>query len=208
MIRTTYPDRICYRPGCDAHKCRVLLPEGVRIGEWATCPLGESEWSCSVSSGEGVPTPCTRRRSPLRSIAYSNRGRILSSRLSTFSGYFISGIPSADISHPEFCAPTFHIRNFVRWHFIFGIQCFDILHPDISQPDGRGGRFNFSSQTYPDPLIALTRRVFLLVYSATEFLLKLPDISDRHFEIFFFRYLLSKSPNSPCNPPIIGFLSL
>ena len=103
--------------------------------------------ACSVSSGGGVPTPCTRRRSPLR------------------------------------CA-------------------------DISQPDERGGRFNFSGQTYLDPLIALTRRVFLLVYSAAEFLLKLPDISDRHLEIFCFRYLLSKSPNSPCNPPIIGFLSL
>ena len=47
-----------------------------------------------------------------------------------------------------------------------------------------------------------------ILHSATEFLLKLPDICDRHFEIFRFRYLMSKSPNSPCNPPIIGFLSL
>ena len=41
-------------------------------------------------------------------------------------------------------------------------------------------------------------------------LLKLPDMCDRqlgYFGIFCFRYLLSKSPNSPCNPPIIGFLS-
>ena len=29
-----------------------------------------------------------------------------------------------------------------------------------------------------------------------------------NFEIFCFRYLMSKSPNSHCNPPIIGFLSL
>ena len=29
MIRTTYPDRICYRPGYDVHECRVLLPDGV-----------------------------------------------------------------------------------------------------------------------------------------------------------------------------------
>ena len=43
---------------------------------------------------------------------------------------------------------------------------------------------------------------------AVEFLLKLPDMCDRHFEIFCFRYLMSKSLNSPCNPPIIGFLSL
>ena len=47
-----------------------------------------------------------------------------------------------------------------------------------------------------------------LARTAVEFLLKLPDICDRHFEILFFRYLMSKSPNSPCNPPIIGFLSL
>ena len=42
MIRTTYLDRICYRPGCDDSECRVLLPEGVRIGERATYPLRES----------------------------------------------------------------------------------------------------------------------------------------------------------------------
>nr|CAN77796.1 hypothetical protein VITISV_040892 [Vitis vinifera] len=48
----------------------------------------------SVSSGRGVLTPCTRRWSPLRSKAHSSRG----------------GIPSADISHPEFRAPTFYIR--------------------------------------------------------------------------------------------------
>ena len=35
----------------------------------------------------------------------------------------------------------------------------------------------------------------------------LPDICDRHFLIFCFRYLMSKSQFSPCNPPIIGFLS-
>nr|CAN63916.1 hypothetical protein VITISV_036186 [Vitis vinifera] len=59
-----------------------------------------------------------------RGIAHSTRGGILSSRLSTFSRHFTSGIPSADISHP-----------------------------DISQLDGRGGRFNFPGQTCPDPLI-------------------------------------------------------
>ena len=31
--------------GCDVHDYRVLLPEGIRIGEHATCPLGESGWS-------------------------------------------------------------------------------------------------------------------------------------------------------------------
>ena len=44
-------------------------------------------------------------------------------------------------------------------------------------------------------------------FSPTKWFLVLPDICDRHFEIFFFRFLLSKSPDSPYNPPIIGFLS-
>ena len=41
----------------------------------------------------------------------------------------------------------------------------------------------------------------------TGVLLKLPDSCDRHFWIFCFRFLISKSPFSPCSPPIIGFLS-
>ena len=92
-----------------------------------------------------------------------------------------------------------------------GIPSADISHPDVSQPDGRGGRFNLPCQTCPDPLIALTRRVFLSVYSAAVFswtFLIFPTDILRYFGIFCFRYLLSKSPNSPCNPPIIGFLSL
>ena len=44
-------------------------------------------------------------------------------------------------------------------------------------------------------------------FSPAKWSLVLPDICNRHLEIFFFRFLLSKSPNSPCNPPIIGFLS-
>nr|CAN70729.1 hypothetical protein VITISV_010385 [Vitis vinifera] len=32
MIWITYPNRICYRPGCDDRECLVLLPEGVWIG--------------------------------------------------------------------------------------------------------------------------------------------------------------------------------
>ena len=105
--------------------------------------------------------------------------------------------------------PMFHllwisyIRNSVRPTF----HLLRIFHIRRLTSDGRGGRINFPVQTCPDPLIALTRRVFLSIYSATEFLLKLPDIFDRLFEIFCFRYLMSKSPNSLCNPPIIGFLS-
>ena len=46
-----------------------------------------------------------------------------------------------------------------------------------------------------------------ILHSAVEFLLKFPDICARHFWIFCFRIFMSKSPFSPCNPPIIGFLS-
>ena len=147
MIQTTYSDRICYRPGVmfTSAVCFSLRESGqgsvphVLLGN----PDGVDPDSLarSVSSRRVVPTPCTRGRSPLRSIAHSTRGRILSGRLSTFYGYFTSGIPSADVS------PSL----------------------DISHSDGRGGRFNFSGQTYPNPLIALTKRVLLSVYSATVF---------------------------------------
>ncbi|RVW64179.1 hypothetical protein CK203_046335 [Vitis vinifera] len=48
-IRTGRPDTPSEGGGTWA-VCRVLLPEGVRIGEHATCPLGESGWSCSFLS--------------------------------------------------------------------------------------------------------------------------------------------------------------
>ena len=44
-------------------------------------------------------------------------------------------------------------------------------------------------------------------FSLVNWSLVLLDICDRHIEIFFFRFLLSKSQNSPCKPPIVGFLS-
>ena len=114
--------------GCDVHKCRVLLPEGVRIGErhmssWGIwmelirialrAPCHQGEGSLHLAHADGPPCD----------IAQSTRGRIQSDR------HFTSGIPSADISHP-----------------------------DISQPDGRGRRFNFPGQTCLDLLIVLTRR--------------------------------------------------
>ena len=60
------------------------------------------------------------------------------------------------------------------------IPCADILHPDILQPNGRGGRFDFSRYTYLDLLITLTCRVFLSV-QCSGVLLNLPDIFDRYF---------------------------
>ena len=41
---------------CDDRECRVLLPKGVRIGERATCSLGEFGWSCSADIPPGCLT--------------------------------------------------------------------------------------------------------------------------------------------------------
>ena len=46
---------------CDVRECRVLLPERVRIRECATCPLGESGWSCS---GQRCALRVIRERGP------------------------------------------------------------------------------------------------------------------------------------------------
>ena len=114
--------------------------------------------ACFVLSGIGVPKPCTCRRSPLRIIAQSTRGRI----------------PCANISNPEFRAPTFHIWNSVRRHFTSGYltagwerRMLQLLRSDLSRS---------SNSAYQES--------FYLSIQCQGVLLKLPDISDRHPEIF------------------------
>ncbi|RVW25139.1 hypothetical protein CK203_110586 [Vitis vinifera] len=99
-------------------------------------------------------------------------------------------------------ARTFHIQNSVRRHFTSGYltakwerRTFQFLRIDIFGPSDS----------------VLPAEFFSLSIQCSGVLLKLPDIFDRHlryFGIFCFRYLMSKSPNSPCNPPIIRFLRL
>ena len=128
----------------------------------------------SVSSGRGVPTPCTQ-------------GRILSGWHSTSFGY-----PTTGWEKREFRAPTFYIR---------------ISHSRMEGEDASTSP-DIHIQTFWERLPA---RVLLSIYSAAVFswsFLIFPTDILRYFGIFCFRYLLSKSPNSPCNPPIIGFLSL
>ena len=100
--------------------------------------------------------------------------------------------------HPEFCFrrhstrmstsgillsppfhPDVHIRNFAAAVITPGCFASGIL-----TSDGRGERFNFPDHTYPDPLIALTRRVSQPFCTVPQCLLKLPDMCDQHFEIF------------------------
>ena len=44
-------------------------------------------------------------------------------------------------------------------------------------------------------------------FSPAKWSLVLPDICNRHLEIFFIRFLLPKCLNSPCKSPMIDFLS-
>ena len=123
------------------------------------------------------------------------------------------GIPSSCRRHsiwlPPLSTRMYHIRKSTSAAIPPGCLTFGTFHPDILHPahDAGWARRAFqlprsdisgsADSAYPENFaanFALCRGV----------LLKLPD---RHFKIFFFRYLMSKSPNSPCNPPIIGFLS-
>ena len=150
MILITYPDRICYHPGCDDRECRVLFPEGVRIRERATCPLGESGWSCSAA----IPPGCIISGIWLR--RHSTRmSHIRNSSPSTFH---------PDISHSALDA---------GWER----RAFQLPRSDIS---------GSSDSAYPGSFAAIFAQ-------CRGVLLKLPDICDRHFEIFCFRYLMSKS---------------
>ena len=105
-------------------------------------------------------------------------------------------LPRSDMSGSS--DRIFHIRNSVRRHFTSGCltagwerRTFQLPRSDIS---------GSSDSAYQES--------FSLSIQCHGVLLKLPNIFDRHPEIFCFKYLLSKSPKSPCNPPIIGFLSL
>ena len=134
----------------------------------------------SVSSGRGVPTPCTRRRPPC-------------------DLWHRTFYP--DVRHPEFCSVNIP-SGYLTSENILCRHSIRIFHIRRLTPDGRGGRFNFPGQTYPDPLIALTWRVSQPFFAqCCGVLLKLPDMCDRHFQIFFFRYLMSTTD-------ILGYFAL
>ena len=114
------PDRICYRPGVwcsQAPRARLRNPDGVdpdsdaRLGNPDGVALDSD--ACSVSSGGGVPTPCTRRRFPLRHSIFSGypTSGILSGWRSIFSGYPTFGILSGWRStFSEYFTSGRHIR--------------------------------------------------------------------------------------------------
>ena len=200
--------------GCDVHECRVPLPKGVRIGRarhmssWGIrmelilialrAPCHPGEGSLHLEHADGPPWQNSSFQPGKNSIQPTfHLLRIFHIRNSV-RRHFTSEILCADISYPEFLALTFHIRNSVHRHFTseyltagWERRMLQLLRIDIFEPSDNAYQESFS-----------------LSIQCHSVLLKLPNISDQHLEIFWFRYLLSKSPNSPCNPPIIGFLSL
>ena len=140
MIRITYLDRICHRSGVIFHERYVLQLGGIwmeliRIALRTPCHPGERSLYLAHADGP----PC--------GIAQSTRG----------------GIPCADISHPEFRAPTFYIRISHN-----RMQTFQLLLSDISRSSHSAYQESFS-----------------LSIQCHSVLLKLPDIFDRHSEIFW-----------------------
>ena len=131
----------------------------------------------SVSSGGGVPTPCTRRQSPLRCSTFSGylTFGILSDRLSTHLriSYIRNSIrptfhPSPDILHLEF-------------YMVYVPPSLDISHP---APDAGWERRAFqlprldisgsSNSAYPESLAAILHSAAVFSWSfmifPTEFL--------------------------------------
>ena len=116
----------------------------------------------------------------------------------------------------EFCTALRNHPFVAKWFRSLFVQCCG-FPPEVSRHDG--SRIPQAER----PLCSVAKSVvccevisqpFLCIYkiSQTSFApakwsLVLPDIYDRHLEIFFIRFLLSKSQNSPCKPPIISFLS-
>ena len=115
---------------------------------------------------------------------------------------------SVDIPHPEFCPGDVPLSP-------------DISHPT---PDTGWERKAFqppwldisgsSDNAYLESFAAILHSAAVFSWSfpicATDILRYFAlDIwcPDRHFEKFCFRYFMSKFPKSPCNSPIIGFLS-
>ena len=110
FIRTTYLDRICYRPG-------VMIASAVCFSQRES---GQgSAPHILLENPDGAAPPTFHRMFHIRNSAPPPF--------------------HSDVSHPAHSIRIFHIRCLT--------------------PDGRGGRFNFPGQTYPDPLIALIRRV-------------------------------------------------
>ena len=91
------------------------------------------------------------------------------------------------------------------------------ISPEVSRRNGSqtpqdesqfrsGAKLTGCCEVISQPFLCICK-ISQTSFSPAKWSLVLPDICNQHLEIFFFRFLFSKSPNSPCKPPIIGFLS-
>ena len=118
--------------------------------------------SISKSRIQGVWDPSHSTRMGI--IAHSTRVGIPSSCRHFPPGCITYGILlpppfHLDVSHPEFCYHRHSIRMSHIRNSAAAVIPSGCLTSGILTPDGRGERFNFLGQAYPDRLIALTRRV-------------------------------------------------
>ena len=67
-------------------------------------------------------------------------------------------------------------------------------------------RIPFCCEVISQPFLSVCE-ISQTSFSLAKWSLVLPDICDRHFGIFFFRYFCMNFHSSPCNPPTIRFLS-
>ena len=116
----------------------------------------------------------------------------------------------------EFCTALRNHLFVARWFRSLFVQCC-VSPPEVSHHDGS------RIPQVERPLRSVAKSVVCCEVISQPFLclceisqtscahakwsLVLPDIYNQHWEIFFIRFLLSKSQNSPCKPPIISFLS-
>ena len=88
--------------------------------------------------------------------------------------------------------------------FLYSVVDFPLKFPVTLEAEHRKLKDHFAALRNQSFAAKWFRRPFC---ASAKWSLVLPDIYDRHLEIFFIRFLLSKSQNSPCKPPIIRFLS-
>ena len=116
----------------------------------------------------------------------------------------------------QFCTTLRNHPFVARWFRSLFVQCC-VSSPEVSRHDGSQipqverplrsvAKSAVCCEVISQPFLCLCK------ISQTSFLLAkwslvLPDICYRHWEIFFIRFLLSKSQNSPWKPPIIRFIS-
>ena len=116
----------------------------------------------------------------------------------------------------EFCTALRNHPFVAKWFRSLFVQCCG-FPPEVSCHDGSRipqderplrsvAKSGVCCEVISQPFLCICE-ISQTSFAPAKWSLVLPDIYDRHLEKFFIRFLLSKSQNSPCKPPIISFLS-